>query len=104
MIGYPFGLYDGCPTTDGAAAAVVCRADMARNFRKELITVKGIGLAVTAGKPYLDPTCDYLGFPATTMAANQAYQAAGIHNPGKEIDFTEAHDGFTWTEIRNYED
>lgn len=104
VIAYPFGLYDCCPTTDGAAAAIVCRADMARSFRNELITVKGIGLAVTAGKPYLDPTCDYLGFPATTMAANQAYQAANIRNPIEEIDFAEVHDCFTWTEISNYED
>ncbi len=104
VIASPFGLYDCCPTTDGAAAAVVCRADLARRFRKELILVQGIGLAVMAGKPYLDPTCDYLGFRATQVAAAQAYEAAGIREPTKEIDFAEVHDCFTWTEISNYED
>ncbi len=104
LIAYPFGLYDCCPTTDGAAAAIICRADMARNFRPELITVKGIGLAVSSGKPFLDPTCDYLGFRATEQAARQAYDQAGIRDPVREIDFAEVHDCFTWTEISNYED
>jgi acetyl-CoA C-acetyltransferase len=61
-------------------------------------------LAVTSGKPYLDPTCDYLGFPSTQLAAAQAYQEAGIREPVREIDFAEVHDCFTWTEISNYED
>ena len=64
VIAYPFGLYDCCPTTDGAAAAILCRADLASKFRKELILVRGSGLAVMSGKPFLDPTVDYLGFPS----------------------------------------
>jgi acetyl-CoA C-acetyltransferase len=104
MIAYPFGLFDCCPTTDGAAAAIICRADLASKFRKDRIVVRGIGLAVMSGKPYLDPTCDYLGFPATQAAAQQAYKAAGISDPVKEVDFAEVHDCFTWTEISNYED
>ena len=104
IIAYPFGLYDCCPTTDGAAAAILCRADLAKQFRPELILLRGAGLAVTSGKPYLDPTCDYLGFPATRIAAAQAYKQAGITDPVKQIDLAEVHDCFTWTEIANYED
>lgn len=104
IIAYPFGLYDCCPTTDGAAAAILCRADLASRFRGELIVLRGSGLAVGSGKPFLDPTCDYLGFPSTRMAAAQAYKEAGIADPAKEIDFAEVHDCFTWTEISNYED
>lgn len=104
MIAYPFGLYDCCPTTDGAAAAILCRADLASKFRKELILLRGSGLAVMAGKPFLDPTVDYLGFPSTRAAAQQAYAQAGISNPVKQVDFCEVHDCFTWTEITNYED
>lgn len=104
MIAYPFGLFDCCPTTDGAAAAIVCRADLAQSFVKDRILLKGIGLAVVSGKPYLDPTCDFLGFRATQIASAQAYEQAGIRDPVKEIDFAEVHDCFTWTEISNYED
>lgn len=104
VIAYPFGLFDCCPTTDGAAAAILCRADLASKFRKELILLRGSGLAVMSGKPFLDPTVDYLGFPSTTAAAQQAYQQAGISDRVKEVDFCEVHDCFTWTEITNYED
>lgn len=104
IIAYPFGLYDCCPTTDGAAAAILCRADRARSFRDDPVLVKGIGLAVMTGKPYFDPTFDYIGFRSTKLAAQQAYEMAGIKNPRQEIDLAEVHDCFTWTEITNYED
>ena len=32
LIYSPLGLFDCCPTTDGAAAVVVCRADLAKSF------------------------------------------------------------------------
>ncbi|MGH7961019.1 MAG: thiolase C-terminal domain-containing protein, partial [Candidatus Binatia bacterium] len=104
IVAYPFGLYDCCPTTDGAAAAIVCRADLAKKYRDDYILVKGVGLAVTSGRPFMDPTFDYLGFRATQHASAQAYAMAGIHDPLKEIDVAEVHDCFTWTEITNYED
>lgn len=102
IIAWPFGLLDCCPTTDGAAAALLCRADLARRFTDHPVLVKGFGLAVTSGRPYFDPTFDYLGFPSTRKAAEQAYAMAGVA-PG-DIDFAEVHDCFTWTEITNIED
>jgi acetyl-CoA C-acetyltransferase len=102
MIASPFGLFDCCPTTDGAAAAILCRADLARRFTDHPILVKGFGLAVTTGRPYFDPTFDYLGFRSTQMAARQAYAMAGVR--AADIDFAEVHDCFTWTEISNIED
>ena len=94
--------FDCCPTTDGGAAAIICRADMAPRFRSDYILVKGFGLAVTTGRPYFDPTFDYLGFRSTQMAAQQAYKMAGV-SP-RDISFAEVHDCFTWTEISNTED
>ncbi len=102
LIAWPFGLFDCCPTTDGAAAAIVCRADIAKRFRDDFVLVKGFGLAVTSGRPYFDPTFDYLGFRSTQMAAQQAYRMAGVQ--AADIDFAEVHDCFTWTEISNTED
>jgi acetyl-CoA C-acetyltransferase len=104
MIAYPFGLFDCCPTTDGAAAAIICRADMARRFRPHPVFVKGVGLTVMTGKPFFDPTFEYVGFGSTQAAAAQAYQMAGIKDPAREINLAEVHDCFTWTEITNYED
>lgn len=102
MISYPFGLFDCCPTTDGAAAAIVCRADLARRYTDHPVLVKGFGLAVTTGRPYFDPTFDYLGFRSTQQAAQQAYAMAGI--TPQDVDFAEVHDCFTWTELSNIED
>ena len=102
IIAWPFGLLDCCPTTDGAAAAIICRADLAKRFKQPPVLVKGAGLAVATGRPYFDPTFDYLGFRSTQAAARQAYQAAGI--TAEDIDFAEVHDCFTWTEISNIED
>jgi acetyl-CoA C-acetyltransferase len=102
LIAWPFGLLDCCPTTDGAAAAILCRSDIARRFRSQPVAVKGVGLAVTTGRPYFDPTFDYLGFRSTQRAAAQAYEMAGI--TPSDVDFAEVHDCFTWTEISNIED
>src|SRR5436190_925350 len=44
MIYSPLGLFDCCPTTDGAAAVVVCRADLARSFTGMPEWPLGIGL------------------------------------------------------------
>ena len=104
MISYPFGLFDCCPTTDGAAALVLCRADLAKQFRDDYVLLKGVSLAAYAHRPYYDPTFDYLGFKSTRKAAQTAYEQAGVKDPVKEIDFAECHDCFTWTEISNYED
>jgi acetyl-CoA C-acetyltransferase len=102
MIYSPLGLFDCCPTTDGAAAAVLCRADRAREFRPDPIYVKGVGLAVMSGQPYYKPAYDYVSFPATQKAAATAYTQAGV--TASDIDFAEVHDCFTITEIVNYED
>jgi len=102
MISTPFGLFDCCPTTDGSAAAIVCRADLAQRYTDTPILVKGFGLAVTTGRPYFDPTFDYLGFRSTQQAAQQAYAMAGI--TPRDVSFAEVHDCFTWTELSNIED
>lgn len=104
MVCDPLGLFDCCPTTDGSAAAVLCRADLARQFRPDPIYLKGIGLAVFTGRPWNDASFDYTGFPSTRTAAAQAYKMAGVADPVKEIDLAEVHDCFTITEILNYED
>ncbi len=102
MIYEPLGLFDCCPTTDGAAAVVLCRADLARSFRDDPVYIKGIGLSVSYGRPHYNPAYRYDGFPATRNAAAQAYEQAGV--TPDEIDLAETHDCFTITEILNYED
>ena len=61
LICSPLGLFDCCPTTDGAAAVIVCSRARASSLRADPIWVKGLGLSVTAGDPYMKPGFAYTG-------------------------------------------
>ncbi|MFP6609865.1 MAG: acetyl-CoA acetyltransferase [Deltaproteobacteria bacterium] len=102
MVYAPLGLFDCCPTTDGAAAVVLCKAEMAGEFSQDPVYIKGLGLSVSYGRPQFDPGFAYDGFPSTQKASGQAYEQAGI--TAADIDLAEVHDCFTITEILNYED
>ena len=41
MISWPFGLYDCAAQTDGAAAVILTRADLAKSFRPDPVSVRG---------------------------------------------------------------
>ncbi len=103
VIAWPLGLLDCCPNTDGAAAAIICRADMAKSFRDDYalimasVTVMGPGF----GKEDID--YNYDGFPETEAAASLAYKQAGIGNPRKELSLVCLHDCFTIAELIEYE-
>lgn len=102
----PLRMFDCCPTTDGAAAAIVTTVKRAREMGRPYAVIRGVGLAITNGyfTTQMDPRFDFLGFEATRRAAAEAYRQAGIANPFKDIDVAECHDCFTITEILNYED
>jgi len=107
IIGWPHGLYDCCPTTDGAAAAIICKANLAKSFRDDYILVKGLGFVAGARDTYSGKTkrkeFDYAVWPETEVAAKQAYEQVGIKNPRQEISVANVHDCFTTTELINYE-
>ena len=102
----PLGLFDCCPTTDGAAAVILTRADLAPKFTDAYTILRGIAYAVTAGywNTQFDPSWNFTSFRSTREAAQAAYKMAGVTNPAKEINVAECHDCFTITEIVNYED
>lgn len=104
LVADPLGVLDCCPTTDGSAAAIVTRPEIARKMREDYVLVKGIGLAVSTERNVFDPDYDFLGFPPTRAAAQSAYEQAGVRNPREEIDLAVVHDCFTITEILIYED
>jgi acetyl-CoA C-acetyltransferase len=100
MISWPFGLYDCAAQTDGAAAAVITRADLAP---RGSVLVKGV--TVIAGpNPQKDPENDFLSWKPTGWAAADVYAQAGISKPFDEIDVAQVHDCFTLTELLTYED
>jgi acetyl-CoA C-acetyltransferase len=103
MISWPFGLYDCAAQTDGAAAVIITRADLARNYTSQPIYVKAI-TSHCAPHPHTDPTHDFLRWKATEFAVRDAYMMAGIDNPLRQLDVAQLHDCFTLTELLSYED
>jgi acetyl-CoA C-acetyltransferase len=103
IISWPFGLYDSAAQTDGAAACVITRSDLARNYRSDPVLVKAV--TVIAGpNPQKDPNNDFLSWKPTGWAAADAYAQAGIRDPRAEIGVAQLHDCFSLTELLSYED
>jgi acetyl-CoA C-acetyltransferase len=103
MISWPFGLYDSAAQTDGAAAAVITRADLARDWRDDHVLVKGVTIK-SGPNPQKDPGNDFLSWKPTAWAAKEVYEMAGIDDPARQIDVAQVHDCFTLTELLSYED
>ncbi|MDZ7782076.1 MAG: acetyl-CoA acetyltransferase [Halioglobus sp.] len=103
MISWPFTLYDCAAQSDGAAAAIITRRDLARGFRDDPVSVRGVSIALSAN-PQTDPHFDFLAWKPTIAAARDIYAQAGISDPMKEIDLAQVHDCFTMTELLTYED
>ena len=104
MIAWPLGLFDCCGVSDGAAAAIITRPDIARSMGRDHILVKGLGVAVGGMQGLLLDDYDFVHFPENLAAAQRAYEESGIRNPRQEIDLAEVHDCFTITELIIYED
>ena len=100
----PLSILDSTTSSDGAAAAIITREELAKSYRSDYILVKGMGLSVATERNIFDPDFTFLGFKTTQSAAQTAYRQAGIKQPLDEIDIAEVHDCFTITEIINYED
>jgi acetyl-CoA C-acetyltransferase len=100
MVCWPLNLLDCCPQTDGAAAVIICREELAQKYTDKPIWVAGFGMATDV--PYMHEKEDFTTFIATVKAAKQAYSMAGV-GP-EDIDVAEVHDCFTITEILNIED
>jgi acetyl-CoA C-acetyltransferase len=104
IVAWPLGLFDCCGVSDGAAAAIVTRADMAKNFRSDPIYLKGLGISAGARQGSMRQDYDYVHIDENVFAAQRAYAEAGIKNARKEINIAEVHDCFTCHELIIYED
>ena len=106
MISWPLGRFDCCAVSDGSAAIVITRPEIAKDtkHKDDYVVVKANALAIESLHPMYKVSYNWLGFPATRDAARVAYAEAGITDPLKEIDFAEVHDCFTSTELFNIGD
>ncbi len=101
---FPLGLYDCCGVSDGSAAAIITRPEIAKTMRDDYILVKGFGLGVGAQQGSLRDYYDFTHFDEAVHATRMAYEQADITNPREEIDVCEVHDCFSITEAITMED
>jgi acetyl-CoA C-acetyltransferase len=98
------GVFDCSGVSDGAAAALIVRAEDAHNYTDRPMYVKGLSLVAGPARGAADPDYDYTTFPEVVRSAQDAYEQAGVTDPRSEISLAEVHDCFTPTELVLMED
>ncbi|MFI8592141.1 acetyl-CoA acetyltransferase [Dietzia maris] len=98
------GVFDCSGVSDGAASALIVRAEDAYKYTDRPIFVKALALAAGPARGAMDPDYDFTTFPEVVRSAEDAYRQAGITSPSEQISFAEVHDCFTPTEIVLMED
>ncbi|HZU79650.1 MAG TPA: acetyl-CoA acetyltransferase [Acidimicrobiales bacterium] len=98
------GVFDCAGVADGAAAAVVVRAEDAGRYTDKPLYIKALSFAAGSGSGLIDPDYDYTHFPECELAARDAYAQAGITDPRRQLALAEVHDCFTPTELVLMED
>jgi benzoylsuccinyl-CoA thiolase BbsB subunit len=99
MVADPITLLQCCPNTDGAAAVVMCSADMARKLGARPVRFLA---SVLRSSDYFFRKQDLTSFDAGRQAARAAYEMAGL-GPD-DLDVVELHDAFAPEELVHYED
>jgi acetyl-CoA C-acetyltransferase len=95
LVADPLRILDCSPITDGAAAVVLCPADMARTMKKPAVRITGSGHATDTIA--LSSRRDLTWLESTHVAAQKALAMAG--RKVGDIDLFEVHDCFTIAEI-----
>ncbi|PMX27452.1 MULTISPECIES: acetyl-CoA acetyltransferase [unclassified Pseudomonas] len=105
IIAEPLGLFDCCGVSDGAAAVIVTRPDIARALgKRNLVTFKALQVAASNGWEMQGNGWDGSYVHTARIAAKRAYAEAGITRPREQISLTEVHDCFSITELVTMED
>jgi acetyl-CoA C-acetyltransferase len=98
------GIFDCSGVSDGAAAAIIVRAEDAYDYTDKPIFVKGLSFVAGPAAGAVDREYDYTTFQEVVAAAADAYQQAGVTNPRAQLAMAEVHDCFTPTELVLMED
>jgi acetyl-CoA C-acetyltransferase len=98
------GVMDCSGVSDGAAAAIIVRAEDALAYTSRPMYLKGMSLLSGTGAGVTTPGVEHYSFPEVVSCAADAYRQAGVTNPRHQISFAEVHDCFTPTELILMED
>jgi len=98
------GVLDCAGVADGAAAAIVVRAEDATKYTNKPLYIKALSFVAGSGRGLVDPSYDYTHFPEVEASVKDAYAQAGITDPRTAFAMAEVHDCFTPTELVLMED
>lgn len=104
IIAWPLGLFDCCGVSDGASAAIITRADMAKKYRPDPVYIKALQICASPTSGRMTSEYDYTHVEEAYRAGLAAYEEAGVKDPRKEISMAEVHDCFSITEAVTMED
>ena len=97
-------VFDCAGVADGAAAAIVVRAEDAYRYTDKPLLIKALSFVAGNGAGLADPRYDYTYFPEVAASAVDAYRQAGVSDPRTALAMAEVHDCFTPTELVLMED
>ena len=98
----PLGQFDISGHLDGAIVLLLASEETAMEMTDHPIWIKGAGWATDT--PNLDSRSGGLGSAVyARLAAEKAYDMAGIKSPVNEIDFAEIDDTFSYKELQHLE-
>jgi acetyl-CoA C-acetyltransferase len=92
-------VFDCSGVADGAAAAIIVRAEDALKYTDRPLYVHALALDAGAGTGRFDSDYDYSDFSEAARSSQIAYAQAGITDPATQISLAEVHDCFTPTEM-----
>ncbi len=100
IVSSPLGMFDCAPLSDGAAAVVLCPAEVAESYSGEPVRILGLGMGGDHMAVHDRKNMDTM--KATISASKRAYEMAGLDHT--DMDFAEVHDNYTISEIMAVED
>ncbi len=98
------GIFDCSGVSDGAAAAILCRAEDAHKYTDNPIFIKALAFSAGPAAGYFSQDYDYTTFPEVVASAADAFKQAGVEDAREQISMAEVHDCFTPTELVLMED
>jgi acetyl-CoA C-acetyltransferase len=104
LVAGSLGIFDCSGVSDGAAAALIVRAEDAEKYTDKPMYVKALSFVAGPAQGPADPSYDFTSFDEVVASARDAYAQAGIDNPREQVSMAEVHDCFTPTELVLMED
>src|SRR5439155_18918842 len=93
------GVFDCSGVSDGAACALIVRAEDADRYTDQPMYVKALSMVAGPASGPIDSGYDYTTFPEVVRCGEDAYRQAGISDPREEISLAEDPDCFTPNEV-----